>query len=154
MRKPKTPIDPKEPLRNPCWENFALAVARGLPATQAYMEAYPAADHSAEASSSRLRKNIEVAARGDELGRDLVERVVEKTAITMADIDAELGKMAFADMSRDNHGLTHNGKIKALLAMGNHRGGFAPRKELGVPGEILRMTNGQLDDYIARETGV
>jgi Terminase small subunit len=154
MRKATTPSSPKKPLRNARREKFAQAVARGLPAAQAYIEAgYRVTGHVAEANGSRLWKNIEVAARIEALCGVLTERFIEKTAITMADIDAEFRKMAFADMSLDNHGLTYNGKIKSLLAMGNHRGGFVPRKELDVPSDISRMTDGQLDDYIAQEQG-
>ena len=152
MTKPKTPTNPKKRLHHDRQEKFAQAVARGLPATQAYMEAgYRARGHAAEANSSRLRKKIEVAARIEALGGAVTERFIEKAGITMADIDAEFGKMAFADMSLDNHGLTHNGKIKALLAMGNHRGGFVTRKELGGPGDFDKMSTDEFWDFLVEK---
>jgi phage terminase small subunit len=87
-----------KPLRNVRWELFAQGVAKGASATQAYIDAgYKAEAHSAGTLSSQLLTCGD-AARIEALKAKLVERVVEKTAITMADIVAGLTTIGFAGM--------------------------------------------------------
>lgn len=69
------------PLKNARHERFATAIAHGMPANQAYVEAGFAYN---EGNAIRLKGNEKVAARIAELEQQRTERVVEKTAIDAA----------------------------------------------------------------------
>jgi hypothetical protein len=132
-----------KPLRNARWELFAQGVAKGASATQAYKDAgYKAEGHSAEQQASATMRNHEVAARIAALKAKVVERVVEETGITMADVVAGLAKIAFNDAVTKGYDLDI--KRKALCDIGKHLGGFVTRKEIGGPGQFDRMTTDEL----------
>jgi phage terminase small subunit len=69
------------PLKNARHERFAVAIATGMPASTAYVEAGFAYN---EGNAIRLKGNEKVAARIEELVRQRAERVTEKTAIDAA----------------------------------------------------------------------
>jgi phage terminase small subunit len=108
-----------KPLRNARWELFAQGVAKGASATQAYKDVgYKAEGHSAGQQASRMMTNGDIAARIEALKAKVVERVVEETGITMADIVAGLAKIAFNDAVTEGYGLDI--KRKALVDIGKH----------------------------------
>ena len=137
-----------KPLRNARWELFSQGVAKGASATQAYKDAgYKAEGHSAEQQASATMRNHEVAARIEALKAKVVERVVEKTAITMADVVAGLAKIAFAEaITAESENLDI--KRKALCDIGKHLGGFVQRKKIGLPGQFDKMDQAQLKAFI------
>jgi phage terminase small subunit len=152
MKTLKTPTNPKKPLRNARREKFAQGMARDLPATQAYMEAgYRARSHSAEANASRLWKDIDVAARVDELRRAESELIMEKSAISKADLIAELRPIAFADMSLDNDGLKWREKLKAIDTIAKLSGMLIERKEVGAPGAFDKMSDDELRAFVVEK---
>jgi hypothetical protein len=69
------------PLKNARHEKFAVSVAHGMPANQAYVEA---GFKYNEGNAIRLKGNEKVAARIAELEQQRTERVTEKTAIDAA----------------------------------------------------------------------
>jgi hypothetical protein len=89
-----------------------------------------------------MMTNGDIAARIEALKDKVVERVVEETGITMADIVAGLAKIAFNDAVTEGYGLDI--KRKALVDIGKHLGGFVTRKEIGGPGQFDRMSTDEL----------
>ena len=139
--------NPMTPLRSARREKFAQGLARGLPATKAYIEAgYTARGHGAEVNASRLWKDIEVAARVDELQRDESERVIEKSAITKNDLIAVLRPIALAPMSLDNPGL--KSAFKAIDLIAKLSGMYIERKEIGDPDAIDNMGAAELRAFV------
>src|SRR6476659_4082233 len=68
-------------------EAFCRGLAKGLPASRAYVEAgYDARNNAAEANASRLLRNAKVAARL----ADLQRQAAHKAAVTAESIAAEL----------------------------------------------------------------
>ncbi|MGY3393453.1 hypothetical protein ACVWW6_006044 [Bradyrhizobium sp. USDA 3311] len=65
---------------------------------KAYLAVYPrSSDAAAKTGFSRLLKNVEFAARLQFLDAGVTEKVVEKAAITIDDVIAELAKIGFAN---------------------------------------------------------
>jgi phage terminase small subunit len=80
-------------LKNPRHERFARELAKGNSATEAYIASgYDAVGAAARVNASRLLTNANISARIAELKRNIAERVIEKTAVTRADILEELKK--------------------------------------------------------------
>jgi phage terminase small subunit len=81
---------------------------------KSYVAIYPnSSQRAAETGWSRLLKNAEFAARKDALERAVVERVVERTAITKERVLAELALIGFANM-QDYAAIFPDGEVAML----------------------------------------
>ena len=103
------------PLKNARHERFAQALAKGLNATQAYLEAgYEAQGNSAEAAASRLLRDVKVQARLAEMQN----KAAAKTEITVA----KLTEMYLEDrkLARDN--VQTAAAVSAVTALGKLHG--------------------------------
>lgn len=127
-------------LPNPRHERFAFGVASGLSATKAYEEAgYPVTNSSAKAAS-RLSKNVEVAARIEELTSKATQTAAEKLGIDKEYVLAGLQKvyercMTLEEVHRDGKPtgefvFNAAGANKALENMGKHLEMFVEKKEV------------------------
>jgi hypothetical protein len=103
-----------------------------------------------EEALTALMTNHDIAARIEALKAKVVERVVEETGITMADIVAGLAKIAFNDAVTEGYGLDI--KRKALVDIGKHLGGFVTRKEIGGPGQFDRMSTDELREAVYKRS--
>lgn len=87
-------------LRNQRHELFAQAVAQGKTIVEAYQEAgYSENASAASASGSRLLGTAKVSARIEELKAQIVNRVIEKTAVTQEMVIRELALLGFSNMA-------------------------------------------------------
>jgi phage terminase small subunit len=119
-------------LKNPRWEAFAHAIARGRTADAAYQEAGYA---QSRGNASRLRSVEIVDRRVGEL-KKLVENIqklsTHKTVLTQAFVIENLiGIVADARALNDFAGAN-----KALHLLGLELGLFVEKKEVGKPGEF------------------
>ncbi len=87
-------------LKNQRHERFAQNIAQGKTLVDAYQEAgYDSEPLAASASASRLLSNAKVSARVEEIKAKIVERVIEKSAITPAMVIQELALLGFSNMA-------------------------------------------------------
>lgn len=87
-------------LKNQRHEKFAQGLAQGKTMGEAYQDAgYGGSLSVAAACGSRLLKNAKISARVDELKALIVNRVIEKTAITPAMVIQELALLGFSNMA-------------------------------------------------------
>ena len=120
-------------LKNPRHERFARELAKGKSATEAYISAgYES--KGAQQASSRLLLNVVVRDRVDELKSKIAERVIEKTAVTRADILEELKKIAFATF--EDGSVKANDKRAACMDYARIEGWIVERHEHGRTGEF------------------
>ena len=133
-------------LKNPRHERFCQEVAQGKSGTQAYMAAgYKVTEKSAATLAYELLKNLEIENRIAELNTKVIERVVEKTGITLSEVIQEIAKIARAPLGDDY--VKASDKRQACVDLGKHLGGFVERKEVGSPGEFENVA----DDELFRE---
>ena len=130
-------------LSNPKHERFAQELAKGKSANEAYVLAgYSENDGNA----IRLKGNERIAARLSEL----LERSARKTEITVESLKdmliedrqlaRELGQTAAA--------------VSAVDKLGKLYGHMIERKEIGKPGDFSRMTEDELEEFIARRQDI
>jgi phage terminase small subunit len=119
-------------LDNSRQERFVLAVAEGRPGSQAYrLAGYHATERSAEAAASRLLRNGKVAARLEELRKDLAE----KTEITVETIkrmlleDREAARVA--GQPKEMHVCTQ--KVAGLYGISLDPEAASQRRDVPVP---------------------
>jgi phage terminase small subunit len=125
-------------LRNPRWEAFAHAIARGSTADAAYQEAGYA---QSRGNASRLRAVEVVDRRIGEL-KLLVENLqklsTHKTVLTQAFVIENLIKIVIDARSQEKP--DYAGANKALNLLGLELGMFVEKKEVGKPGEFDGLT--------------
>ena len=125
-------------LNNSRHESFAQAIARGLPASLAYVEAgYKANDGNA----CRLTRNEKIVARVaglKALVQDLRNRSFQRIVLTEAWVIEQLVGVVMAAKAQDK--IDSAGACKALHLLGLHLGMFVERKEVGKPGELDGLT--------------
>ena len=125
-------------LKNPRHERFAQELARGLSGKEAYLAAgYETGGNAAEAAASRLLRNVKVRERVDELKSKIAARVIEKTAVTRADILEELKKIAFATF--EDGSVKANDKRAACMDYARIEGWIVDRHEHGSAGEFAQI---------------
>ena len=133
-------------LSNPKHERFAQELAKGKSASEAYIAAgYKANDGNA----STLKGNQKVLDRVEELQERLIAKVEAATVITIDSLTAmylqdrakayELGQISVAKSAADSLGKLH--------------GLVIDRTETGKPGDFARMTEDELDRFIAERKG-
>lgn len=109
-------------LQNPRHERFAQEVAKGQPASAAYKEAgYRTDGNAAEASASRLLRDVKVQARIAELQ----ERGAIRTEITLEGLIQEAGAIQQAAMKSNQH----SAAVAALTAKAKLAGLWVDRSE-------------------------
>ena len=125
-------------LNNSRHEAFAQAVARGVPASRAYVEAgYKANDGNA----CRLTGNkriVERVAGLKALVQDLRNRSFQRIVLTEAWVIEQLIGVVVTAKAKDP--ADSAGANKALHLLGLHLGMFVERKEVGKPGELDGLT--------------
>lgn len=115
-------------LQNPKHERFAVQVAKGIPATKAYLAAYPGAKTQPEASASRLSRNAKVAIRIAEIQKkaetesvltlqEMLEYLtsVARTPIGEIDEKSPLAQSAEYDISTTAKGKTQRRTLKIKM---------------------------------------
>ena len=120
-------------LKNPRHERFCQELAKGKSATEAYISAGYKGSVTA-AAASRLLRNVMVCERVDELKSKIAARVIEKTAVTRADILEELKKIAFATF--EDGSVKANDKRAACMDYARIEGWIVERHEHGSAGEF------------------
>lgn len=136
-------------LSNPRHETFAQALAKGKSQTEAYEIAGYKGDRRA---ASRLATNVDIQARVAELQQRVAERVIEKTAVTRADILGEISKLALAPIGHEH--VRPADKRAACMDYAKIEGWVVDKHEHGAPGDFAdldRMTPDELRDYLASE---
>jgi len=136
-------VSPFEPLPIPDAENarheaFAQAVARGLPASRAYVEAgYKAND----ANACRLTRNERIVARVADL-RALVQNMrnlsYHRIVLSEEWVIQQLIAVVIDAKAQDRPDSA--GANKALHLLGLHLGMFVEREQTGKPGEFDGLT--------------
>jgi phage terminase small subunit len=125
-------------LKNPKHERFAQELAKGISASQAYVNAGYKPHHD---NPSRLRGDEGIQARVTELQ----QRASKSVDITIA----SLTKMYLEDRKL----ATELGQASAakgcLDSLAKLHGLMIERKETGAPGEFSRMSDDELDQYIS-----
>lgn len=87
-------------LKNPKHEKFAQNLVEGMPASRAYIAAgYKSVGNVAEVCAMQLLRRPLVQARVSELKEAVSEVAVQRIGFTLADVIAELGKIAFVNMA-------------------------------------------------------
>jgi hypothetical protein len=97
---------------------------------------------------SRLLRNVMVCERVDELKSKIAARVIEKTAVTRADILEELKKIAFATF--EDGSVKANDKRAACMDYARIEGWIVDRHEHGEPGEFAHIDAMTPDERRAR----
>lgn len=157
-------------LSNSKWELFAVAVAGGQSATQAYLAAgYKTNAHAASISASRLLENPSIKARIAEVhdGRERASREATADAIAAASLtkqwvierlmeNAERALQRVAVKDSEGHPTgeyRYEGSVanRALELLGKEQGMFIDRKEVGKPGEFDGLNTDDLRSFVARE---
>lgn len=129
-------------LSNPRWERFAQELAKSKTAAEAYIAA---GYKKSRKNASRLKTNEDILARMAELQARaseglnvtlqwLIEKAEEARALAMSNGQASAAVMA----------------VKELGVLSGKR---IERSEHGEPGEFDRMSDEELANYIARESG-
>ena len=153
------PLTPKQ-------EAFVLAYVKTGNASEAYREAYntKASAKTIHEKASRVLAEGKVRARFEVLRGKVSERVVEKTAISKAWVieklvenveramQAEPVRRKTGDGEEEVLGeYTYNGSVanKALELLGKELGMFIDRKEVRGPNEFARMSDEELEVFLA-----
>lgn len=130
-------------LTNAKWERFAQELAKGKSQTEAYSAAGYKGDRT---NASRLATNGNIIARVAELQ----ERGAKRAEITIESL---------TDMLREDRELARELKqpaaaVSAVDKLAKLYGHMIERKEVGRPGDFSRMTEDELDDFIASRQGI
>jgi phage terminase small subunit len=127
---------PATMLKNPRWERFAHAIARGLTIDKAYQEAGYSANRG---NASRLNAVERVKTRVVQL-KNLVEnlqlRSTHSVVLTQAWVIENLVSVVFAAKDQGDFA----GMNRALHLLGLQLGMFVNREEIGRPGEYDGLT--------------
>jgi phage terminase small subunit len=136
-------------LSNPKWERFAQAIVKGLNGRAAYNDAgYEVGSASAaDVSASRLLKNPNVAARIAELQARIVGDILVSRQKTLE----ELATIAYAPLGHEVVKVAD--KRAALMDIAKLEGWVVERSEHGKPGDFDRLTEDELDRFIAQREG-
>lgn len=143
-------------------EKFLLGIVQGKPQGQAYLDAGFKCKNPAVASAcaNRLLKNAKVQARLKVLREGIAERAAEKAGISKAWVIERLvenvNRAMQAEAVLDPEGkptgeYKYQGQVanRALELVGKELGMFIDRKEVGAAGEFARMSDAELDDWLA-----
>lgn len=129
-------------LPNAKHERFAQGLAKG----KSQSEAYEAAGYKPDSgAASRLSGNVSVTARLAEL----LERGAKRAEITVDSL---------TDMLKEDRALARElgqaaAAVSAVDKLGKLHGLMVDRKEIGAPGEFARMSEDELDAFIASRKG-
>lgn len=136
-------------LDNPRHEKFAQELAKGKSAGEAYrLAGYDADDKSAETAGPRLFKNVQVKARVAELQA----KAAVKAELTAQSVIDNLVRIAVkAEQIGESSGL--NVARGAWMDAAKVSGFIVEKKEVGKAGDFKRMTEDELDAYIAAGQG-
>jgi len=127
------------PLENPRWEHFAQELAKGKPASEAYVLAgYKANDGNA----IRLKGNEKLLARVQEL----LSRSAARAEVTVVSILNELEEARKQAVEINQP----SAAVSAIVAKAKVAGLIVDRKEVGKPGEFEGMNVDELREHIAR----
>jgi phage terminase small subunit len=146
-------------------EAFVLAYIKTGNASEAYRQAYNtnASAKTIHEKASRLLAEGNVRARFEVLRGKVMERAVEKTAISKAGVieklvaNVERAMQAEPVRRKTDEGkeqvpgeYTYNGSVanKALELLGKELGMFIDRKEIGGPNEFDRMSDEELEAFL------
>jgi hypothetical protein len=125
-------------LANPKHERFAQELAKG----KSQAEAYELAGYKPDSGAAcRLSGNVSISARISEL----LERSARKTEIT---VDS-LRDMLLADRELARELGQSAAAVSAVDKLGKLYGHMIERKEVGRPGDFSRMTEDELEAFIA-----
>ena len=127
-------------LRNPRWEHFAQELAKGKPASEAYVLAgYKTND----GNCIRLKGTERVIARVQEL----LGRSAARAEVTVVSILSELeeARKQAVEIGQPS------AAVSAIVAKAKVAGLIVERKEVGKPGEFEGMNVDELREHIARE---
>ena len=130
---------PMPALRNPRWEHFAQELAKGKPASEAYVLAgYKAND----GNCIRLKGTERVVARVQEL----LTRSAARTGVTVESLLDELEEARKQAVEINQP----SAAVSAIVAKGKLAGLVVDRKEVGKPGEFEGMNVDELREHISR----
>lgn len=153
-------------LKDPQQELFLHELLSGKSQADAYVAAgYKAKNANvAAACASKLLRNANVAERYAELKEALIERTVEKSAVSkvwviqrlVENVDRAMQaepvrrKAASGDDEEVAGEYVYNGNVanRALELIGKELGMFIDRKEVGDPGEFDRMSTEELRAFV------
>lgn len=114
-------------LKNPRHEQFAQLVAKGMPATKAYIQAgYGATGNGAEVNASKLLRSAKVADRLSELRPHIESEVIKLIAVDKQWVIDQLIDNARVAKNKEQIGPAN----RALELIGKELGMFVDRKEL------------------------
>jgi len=130
---------PMAALRNPRWEHFAQELAKGKPASEAYVLAgYKAND----GNCIRLKGTERVVARVQQL----LSRSAARTGVTVESLLDELEEARKQAVEINQP----SAAVSAIVAKGKLAGLVVDRKEVGKPGEFEGMNVYELREHISR----
>lgn len=125
-------------LQNTRHERFTQALAQGMPASRAYIEAgYLARGNSAEVNAARLLRNAQVAQRLDELKQEAADRAI----VTTEDVLRGLRKEAEGAES-------DTARVAAWAHLGKHLGIFTEKSEVTIRKDPSAMTDDELEQAL------
>jgi len=128
------------PLQNHRHEAFAQALAKGMPANRAYVEAGYV---YSEPNASKLTRNAKVKARLQEF----IDAAAKRATVTRASLIEECQKICELAV-RDGQ---YSAAVSAVREMGVLSGERVERTEFGRPGEFADMSDRELAQALIEE---
>ena len=144
-------------LRNARHERFALAVADGRSAGEAYVAAgYSCGPQKARGHGHRLRTREDVQNRiadllhqQERIAEKGVERAIECTGITKSRVAAELARIAFGEVGGTGAAaIKVSDKRAALMDLARLFGWIIDKQEAGPPGAFYAMSDAELEQRL------
>ena len=144
-------------LPNQRHELFAQELAKGKTADEAYELAGYKPDRG---HASRMASNGNICARVEELLGRAADGVVLTKQWVIERLIENVDRAMQAEEVKDSKGIAtgeyrYDGSVanRALELLGKEKGMFIDRKEVGKPGDFDRMTEDELEEFIARRQG-
>jgi hypothetical protein len=133
-------------LPNPRWERFAQELAKGQPATRAYVLAgYRSNSGNAstlKAQQSVSKRVMELLAHREEIEAKGIARAIEQRGITSGDVMAMLIEDHDSARAKGQFGAA----IRAAELLGKELGMFVERRELRIEDRLAAMTPEQREE--------